>query len=438
MSMMVKRLQLALIHTAVAVTLVPINSTLNRVMIKELGISAALVALLASLPYVFSPLQVIIGSYSDRHPVLGLRRTPYIVLGLLFCAVGVVLAPLAAVEIPVQPILGLFLTLLVFMAWGMGFNLASVSYLALASEISGEKGRSRTVAIMWVMMVVGIILTAATLGGMLERFDYAALNRAFLTVAAGALALGTLGLIGLEKKVSGQSATVSPDEERESWQSIFRKVFANPEARLFFGYLLLLLTALLGQDILLEPYAAEAFNLSVSATTRITSIWGGVMLIAMLVTGFLETRLAKKTLARVGGWVGVLGFALIAVSGLLAQRGMFYGGVVLLGAGTGIATISNLSLMLDMTTRRVGLYIGAWGVASALARVVGNLLSGVLRDAVNLMSQNPLAGYLTVFVLQGLFLLISLFLLSRVDVHRFQERERLTFVERAAIAGDLS
>jgi BCD family chlorophyll transporter-like MFS transporter len=117
---------------------------------------------------------------------------------------------------------------------------------------------------------------------------------------------------------------------------------------------------------------------------------------------------------------------------------MFYGGVVLLGAGTGIATISNLSLMLDMTTRRVGLYIGAWGVASALARVVGNLLSGVLRDAVNLMSQNPLAGYLTVFVLQGLFLLISLFLLSRVDVHRFQERERLTFVERAAIAGDLS
>nr|WP_322509989.1 PucC family protein [Anaerolinea sp.] len=55
MSMMVKRLQLALIHTAVAVTLVPINSTLNRVMIKELGISAALVALLASLPYVFRP-----------------------------------------------------------------------------------------------------------------------------------------------------------------------------------------------------------------------------------------------------------------------------------------------------------------------------------------------------------------------------------------------
>lgn len=437
MSMMVKRLQLALIHTAVAVTLVPINSTLNRVMIKELGISAALVALLASLPYVFSPLQVLIGSYSDRHPILGLRRTPYIVLGLLFCAAGVVLAPLAAVEIPVQPVLGLSLTLLVFMAWGMGFNLASVSYLALASEISGEKGRSRTVAIMWVMMVVGIILTAATLGGMLERFDYAALNRAFLTVALGALVLGALGLIGLEKRVSAQPA-LPLDEERESWQVIFRKVFANPEARLFFGYLLLLLTALLGQDVLLEPYAAEAFGLSVSATTRITSIWGGVMLVAMLATGFLEMRLAKKTLARAGGWIGLLGFALIALSSLLAQRGVFYGGVLLLGAGTGIATISNLSLMLDMTTARVGLYIGAWGIASALARLVGNLLSGVVRDAVTFTTQNALAGYLTVFILQALFLLVSLFLLSRVDVRRFRERESLPFAERAAIAGDLS
>lgn len=42
--MMVKRLQLGLIHVAVAMTLVPINSTLNRVMNKELAISAKLVA----------------------------------------------------------------------------------------------------------------------------------------------------------------------------------------------------------------------------------------------------------------------------------------------------------------------------------------------------------------------------------------------------------
>ena len=84
--MLIKRIQLALIHVAVAMTLVPINSTLNRVMIKELALSATLVAILASLPYLFSPLQVLIGSYSDRHPIFGWRRSPYIALGLFLCA----------------------------------------------------------------------------------------------------------------------------------------------------------------------------------------------------------------------------------------------------------------------------------------------------------------------------------------------------------------
>ena len=59
--MLRKRLQLGLIHVAVAMTLVPINSTLNRVMIKELALSATLVAIMASLPYLFSPIQVAIG-----------------------------------------------------------------------------------------------------------------------------------------------------------------------------------------------------------------------------------------------------------------------------------------------------------------------------------------------------------------------------------------
>src|SRR5512147_2545594 len=94
--MFLKRFQLGLVHLAVAMTLVPINSTLNRVMINELAISATLVAVLASLPYLFSPIQVWIGSFADRHPLLGWRRTPYIVIGLVLCVLGEVLSPLAA------------------------------------------------------------------------------------------------------------------------------------------------------------------------------------------------------------------------------------------------------------------------------------------------------------------------------------------------------
>ncbi|MDO9349069.1 MAG: PucC family protein, partial [Anaerolineales bacterium] len=198
--MLLKRLQLGLIHAAVAMTLVPINSTLNRVMIKELALSATLVAVLASLPYLFSPIQVAIGSYSDRHPLFGLRRTPYILLGLLFCVGGVILSPQVAYLFSRNWWLGLALGVLVFGAWGMGFNFASVSYLALASEISGEKGRGRTIAVMFFMMIVGIILTALSLAHMIDPYTPEALQRAFQSVGGMALFLGLLGLIGLEKR----------------------------------------------------------------------------------------------------------------------------------------------------------------------------------------------------------------------------------------------
>src|SRR5512139_3654251 len=156
--MFLKRFQLGLIHVGVAMTLVPINSTLNRVMIKELAISATLVAILASLPYLLAPIQVAIGSYSDRHPILGYRRSPYILAGLLLCMLGLVVSPYVAFLIDTNFWLGVLTGVLAFGAWGMGYNLSAVCYLSLASELSSEKERGKTIAIMWFMMIVSIIV----------------------------------------------------------------------------------------------------------------------------------------------------------------------------------------------------------------------------------------------------------------------------------------
>ncbi len=430
-----KRIQLALIHVAVAMTLVPINSTLNRVMIKELALAATLVAILASLPYLFSPIQVAIGSYSDRHPWFGYRRTPYIALGLALCVSGVILAPPAVFLMPTQPFLGLFLSLLVFGAWGMGFNIASVAYLSLATEISGEKGRSGTISVMWFVMIIGIILTAAALGQLLEDYTYAVLERAFIIIALAALFLGLLGLAGLERRQERVLAGEAP--RRSSSYELVRSVLANPAARHFFFYLIILLAAILGQDVLLEPYGGEAFELPVAVTTRITSIWGTCVLVTLLVAGWLERRLDKRTVARAGAWLAIAGFVVIASSGPFGQAGLFYGGVVLLGLGTGLATVSNLSLMLDMTTAQVGLYIGAWGMADALARLLGTVLSGVVRDLVAQFAHNALAGYVTVFLIQAGLLLLSLRMLGRIDVQRFRSQSQ-SIADRAALLNEAS
>lgn len=432
--MLIKRLQLALIHVAVAMTLVPINSTLNRVMIKELELSAALVALLASLPYIFSPTQVLIGSTSDRVPWFGWRRSPYIALGLILCALGVALAPQAVYYLPGHPTLGWVFVFLTFAAWGMGFNVASVAYLSLASELSGEKGRSRTISVMWFMMIAGIILTAATLSRLLENYSPERLKAAFEVVALVALGLGALGLVGLEPRMQGMAR--QPAERRSGWQELLGGVLANPQARHFFLYLIILLAAILGQDVLLEPYGAEAFGLSVSATTRITSIWGGCVLAALIAAGFLETRINKRNTARLGAAAAILGFVLIAASGPVRLLSVFYAGVVVLGLGTGLSTVSNLSLMLDMTAARVGLFIGAWGVADALARFAGTMLAGVVRDLMAHLTGRDVLGYVWVFSIQAGLLVVSLVMLGRIDVGRFRAQARTSLADRAAMMND--
>ena len=107
---------------------------------------------------------------------------------------------------------------------------------------------------------------------------------------------------------------------------------------------------------------------------------------------------------------------------------------MLLGLGTGLSTVSNLSLMLDMTTARVGLFIGAWGMADALARLLGTVLSGVVRDLVANLSGSSLGGYVTVFSIQAGLLIFSLFLLARINVPHFQHQDQaLNLEERAAL-----
>lgn len=432
--MFLKRFQLGLIHVAVAMTLVPINSTLNRVMIKELAISATLVAILASLPYLFSPIQVAIGSYSDRHPLFGFRRTPYILAGLILCVIGLIVSPQVAFLMHDNLPLGLLAGLLAFGAWGMGYNLSAVSYLSVASELSGENERGKTIATMWFMMISAIILTAIGLSRMVDPYTPQALIRAFGVVAVIALLLGLIGLIKLEPRSLQRRAT----SESYTVKQMTSAITANPVARVFFVYLLLLLAAILGQDVLLEPFGAEAFGMTVTQTTRITSLWGTFVLLAIIVAGLLEGRVSKRLVAQLGNTGALLGFIVIVLSGILIDKTVFYTGVTLLGIGTGLSTVANLSLMFDLTIPgMIGLYIGAWGFSNALSRLVGSVLGGVVRDVVTQASGHALSGYLVVFGIEALMLLIATVMLYRININAFKKQvQEPSFVEKVAIAAE--
>lgn len=435
--MFLKRLQLGLIHAAVAITLVPINSTLNRILIEDLAVMATVVVLLFSPPYLFSFVQVAIGSFSDRYPLFGFRRSSYILIGLLLCAAGLMLAAQVAQLIPVNFWGGIGLGVLTFGAWGMGFNLATVSYFSLASEISGEEGRSRTTAVMFFIMIVAIIGTAATLSRMLVDYTPEKLQSSFLSVALVALFMGFLGLIGLEPRDKKPAVA----EQRYAIKEVIAEIRGNRQVKYFFIYLMLMLAAVLGQDVLLEPFAARAFEMPVSVTTRITSIWGTCYLLSLLITGALEGRVSKLKIARLASGLAIVSFGLVALSAVVGGVPLFYAGVVMLGLATGPATVSNLSIMLDMTVPgKVGLFIGAWGSASAFARLLGSLVTAIVRDLARLSPENAVYGYVAGFLILAFFLGLSLIVLKRVDIERFvsraagEEMPIASVVERAALA----
>jgi len=325
--------------------------------------------------------------------------------------------------------------LLAFGAWGMGYNLSAVSYLSLASELSGEKERGRTIATMWFMMITSIIVTAIGLSRMVDPYTPAALIRAFGYVSGSALILGLVGLIRLEPRSSGISSTTS---EAYTIKQMTAAITANPVARIFFIYLLLLLAAILGQDVLLEPFGAQAFGMSVRETTSITSVWGTFVLLAIIVAGFLEGRLSKRLVAQLGNTGALLGFVVIVLSGIFISKTVFYTGVTLLGIGTGLSTVANLSLMFDLTVPgMVGLYIGAWGFSNALSRLTGSVLGGVVRDVVTQLTGAALSGYLVVFSIEALMLLIAAFMLYRIDVNAFQKQvQEPSYSEKVALAAE--
>lgn len=424
-------IRLSAIHIAVALTLLPIDSTLNRIMISELSIPASLVALLIAVPYLFSPMQMWIGALSERAPLWGWRRSPYIMIGLIMCASGAAMSPHAAFAIHEGLWWGIPLGFAAFGAWGIGFNFATVSYLSLATELSGPGQRTKVVGIMWFSLILSMIIGGILFARSIDPYTHERLISSFFAICGIALGLGTIGVIGLEPRFR-EAVVEHKLGMRATWQLMSR----NPQAKFFFGYLIILLIAILGQDVLLEPYAADIFAVPPAETTRYTSFWGMAFLVALLLTSTLSNRFGLKPTAGAGAVIAASGLATIILAGVMHRVELLIPGLAVFGFGAGLSTATNLALMFDMTVAgQVGVFIGAWGVADALARLGGTVLSGVIRDVIVYGLGSKLGGYALVFLIEMVLLIISVFMLRHIQTDIFQQKALRT-AEVVGLAGE--
>ncbi len=428
-----KVIQLTLIHIGIALTAVPISGTLNRIMIVEMQLSALLVSVLVSSQNLFSPIQVFMGAWADKHPIGGRHRAPWILLGGLMATCGSYLTPHLVDWIPGGGLWGLLIAFAAFAIWGIGVNLASVSYLSLLSELSAENEswRSNTISIMWTAMILSAIFAGISISRLLEPYSEAALYMVFGAIWIISTAFVLIGVIGVEPRRAVGQRVKSDAQGMLASMSVLTN---NPSAKRFFVYLLLVLIGVRAQDVLLEPYGGDVMHLSISTTSRLESIWGVGVFITLIGGLWLMRRIGKRAVANLGAYLSALAFLLIILCGVLQLERWFTPVVLLLGLGGGLMTISNLSFMLEMIVpEAAGLYIGAWGVANFAGQAIGNIGSGFLRDLMLTLSGSPLLGYATVFGLEAISLLFAVWYFRGIHVDQFRSDAQLRLSELIAV-----
>lgn len=431
-------IQLSLVHVGVSLTVVPITGTLNRVMISDMGMPAVLVGLLVALPYMLSPFQVIVGAYADRRPLWGLHRSPWMLVGGLMATFGSYMTAHTVFYMDEHFLPGLIASFAVFALWGVGVNVASVSYLSLASELterSPKTWRTATVGVMWTAMILSTIIASISLSRLLALdSSQDGIYFAFGAIWAVATVFILLGSAGVEP-AHNENRTLQ--NKADNPMTTLQALAYNATAKRFFFYLLLVLVGIRAQDVLLEPYAADTLGMSVSETTRLEAVWGIGVFITLLGGLGLVRLFGKRVNAYAGAIVAIAAFGLIIVAGSMGNSPFFQASVFLLGLGSGLMTVSNLSFMLDMTVpQSVGLYMGAWGVANFVAQSLGTVGGALLRDIAYHLTGDVALGYMTVFGLEIAGLIAALLLFRTITVEAFQRDAQVNLVDVLAIAGD--
>ena len=392
---------------------------LNRVMKIELGLNLTLVSVIIGAHYFTAVVAIPLGHYSDRRPWRGYHRTPYIALGTALTALTTALAPLVVFSLARQG--GSFLAAAVgvglFLLMGAGMYVAGTAYLSLITDLTVEDERSKVVAITWAMMMVGILAGVFLSVRVMEHYSPERLVTLFLVMAALVVALTALAIWGQER-----SRATEPLEKALSLKQAVRLLTISQQTRFFFAFLFGGIFFLFMQQMALEPFGGDVFGLSVKETTLFNAYqMVGVLLGMGMTGGWLTGRLGNKAATGLGAVVSAIAFALLTLASAGEYLSLVRPAIFVTGLGMGIFTVGGLALMMDLTVKeQVGLFVGAWTLAQALANGLASVGGGILHDAGLALLGSEAGAYALVFLVEAGGLLGIIALLLRVDVVKFR------------------
>lgn len=415
-------LRLSLFQISVGMAVVLLTGTLNRVMIIELGVPTWLVATMVSLPLVFAPLRALIGYKSDTYrSFLGWRRVPYIWYGSLLQFGGLAIMPFALLVLSGDvrggdPIWGHVGGALAFLLIGAGLHTTQTAGLALATDLAKPDNRPRVVALMYVMLLVGMVASSLVFGAVLEDFTA---KKLIQVIQGAAVVTIVLNFIAMWKQEARNSKRTAHDVPQPSFREMWQDFSGNTRVKRLLVAVGLAAAGFSMQDILLEPYGAEVLGLSVSHTTMLTALLAGGTLLGFGLAARMLTRGADAyRIAGYGIVIGVFAFSSVIFSGPIASLALFCTGTAAIGFGGGLFAVGTMTAAMALVrSGNSGMAIGAWGAVHATATGAAIAIGGYIRDVVgDLAASGALGtamngvstGYTVVYHLEILLLFFAL------------------------------
>lgn len=416
--------RLGTVQAAIGAMVMLTTSLLNRVMVVEYAVAAAVPAALVAWHYAVQLSRPLWGHKSD----LSRNRSTWIVVGLGTLALGTMLAVDATVMMAQPGMLAVLLAIVGFTMIGFGVGMAGTALLALLASRVEPARKPAAAAICWTMMVAGIVVAAGVSGAFLDPFGPARLVTVASLVVLGALCLALLALRGVEAGTRPVRQAPAKGPAPLAFAAALAEIWQEREARRFTWFVFISMLAYSMQDLILEPFAGFLFAMTPGQSTQLAGIQHSGVLAGMLVAGLGGTLYARRFGAGLKLWIvaGCLGSAvMLAGLALAATQGLGWplrSNVFGLGFANGIFAVAAVGSMLGLASKGraagEGTRMGVWGAAQAIAFGLGGLTGAVLVDQLRSMTGDDAAAFQTVFAIEALLFIAAALVASATTLVR--------------------
>jgi BCD family chlorophyll transporter-like MFS transporter len=426
-------LKLGLVRFATSFLVVLLASVLNRVLIVDLAVPAALVTFSFAFQHVMTPVGLVTGYFSDNYPLGGRRRAPYIWGGMLLSVVVMPFFPDWALDLGAQPHSRalLYQGVLLFSLFGIGTTVSATAINALLVDRVPEPDRGGALTMVWILTLLGFIVGAFLTEVLFPAFEAQKIRQLFVVVTLVVVAVTCWGAWGIEPP--GETATAPEPGQMHLWPTL-KFLASNRQSLAFFAFLGATIFFLAIQTFLLTPYGGEVLALPMAETNRFGiyttyGILAGMVGVHVLLS--LRQNWGNRSVLVVSLVMGAGAFGLLSRTSFKPDPTWGIYALCLLGLARGFYNVGLSHLTMSMAHPAFsGIFMGLWNLASGLALAAGEMTGGFLKDRLFYLSGSNSGAYGWVFLLEGVGLLACLLFLAPVKLEKYRPQLALLVAEK--------